>query len=303
MSPDTKGQLFALFAAMNWACALVLFKRSGEKIPPLALNLFKNVVALLLLAATLPFLAEDFDQVRDLPPRDMWLLLISGVLGIAVADSLIFYSLNYVGVGIMAIVECTYSPFIILFAVLMLGERLTLAHLIGGGLILTGVLICSKHPPPEGKTPRQVLWGVLLGTAGLASMGFGIVMIKPILERMPLVWATTLRLASGTLALAAYMAVVPAHRKTFAVFRPSKIWKFAVPASILGSYIAMIFWVGGFKYTASSSAAVLNQTATVFSMILATLVLKERLTARKLAAVTLALLGVMTVTLLGHLFE
>ena len=42
MSRDMLGQACALAAALLWAVALVLFKRSGEKIQPLALNLFRQ---------------------------------------------------------------------------------------------------------------------------------------------------------------------------------------------------------------------------------------------------------------------
>ena len=49
MSDAGIGQLCALLTAMVWASSMVLFKRSGETIPPLALNAFKNVVGLALL--------------------------------------------------------------------------------------------------------------------------------------------------------------------------------------------------------------------------------------------------------------
>lgn len=303
MSQDALGQCLALLAALNWACALVLFKRSGETIPPLALNLFKNVLAMVLLLGTLVAIGASLQELRAMSARDVWLLMLSGVLGVALADTLVFYSLNLIGVGIMAIVECSYSPFVIAFAFLMLGETLTAGHFIGAGVIICGVLICSKHPPPQGRTRGQIALGVLLGMAGLASMAYGIVMVKPILERYPLLWTTTIRMGAGTAALAGFMALMPHRKELFSVFRPSRAWKFAIPASVLGSYLAMIFWVGGFKYTNSSVAAMLNQTATVFSMILATVVLKERLTRRKVAAVVLALSGVMIVTLQGRLAE
>jgi drug/metabolite transporter (DMT)-like permease len=81
------------------------------------------------------------------------------------------------------------------------------------------------------------------------------------------------------------------------VFRPTHSWRYALPASILGTYLAMIFWVAGFKYTHASVAAVLNQTSVVFACVLAALFLKERFGPRQIAAIALALTGVVVITL------
>ena len=47
------GELFALGSAMVWALAVILFRRSGETLPPFELNLFKNLVGLVLLVPTI----------------------------------------------------------------------------------------------------------------------------------------------------------------------------------------------------------------------------------------------------------
>ncbi|MBU0617279.1 MAG: DMT family transporter, partial [Planctomycetes bacterium] len=106
MSTDLPGELFALLAALTWAFAMVLFKYSGERVTPLALNLFKNVVGVILLALTLlaaPLLpsllgGESLQQVLALPARQIWIMVLSGVIGIALGDTLFFYGLNMVGV-------------------------------------------------------------------------------------------------------------------------------------------------------------------------------------------------------------
>jgi hypothetical protein len=46
MTNHPLGQACALLTAIVWGYALVLFKLSGEHIPPLALNLFKSAVGL-----------------------------------------------------------------------------------------------------------------------------------------------------------------------------------------------------------------------------------------------------------------
>ena len=46
------GELLALLTALIWAAAVILLKRSGETIPPFALNLFRVTVSIVLLVPT-----------------------------------------------------------------------------------------------------------------------------------------------------------------------------------------------------------------------------------------------------------
>lgn len=296
MTNDSLGQILALSAAITWASALVLFKKCGERMPPLTLNLFKNTVGIVLLAATLPFTGDISATFAGFAVRDILILVLSGLLGIALADTVFFYGLNLVGVGIISIVDCLYSPFVILFAFLLLGEKLTMFHYVGGAMIVFGVLMTSKLQPPEGKTRAQLVAGILLGVLALALMAIGIVIAKPVLERFPLIWAVFIRMIVGTILLGAFAMALPSRHTVWAAFRPSGLWKISMPGAVLGAYLAMVFWVGGFKYTSASIAGILNQMSIIFAIVFASLFLKERFTRRKLLAVILAASGVILVT-------
>ncbi|HVP12717.1 MAG TPA: DMT family transporter [Phycisphaerae bacterium] len=296
------GETCAVLTALTWAFALVFFKRSGDRVQPLALNLFKNTVGLALLFLTLLVLwiaghgEEDIMARRD-AHHEIGILFLSGFIGIALADTIFFYALNLIGVGIVAIVDCLYSPLIILFSVLMLSEKLGRFQYIGAALVLCGVLVSSRLAPPRRRTRGQLILGITMGASSMAMMAFGIVLAKPVLEGYPLFWATTLRLLAGTLSLAVFGLCLPERKVLFSVFRPSRVWKSCLPGSILGAYASLVFWIAGFKYIEASIAGILNQTSTMFAIILATLMLKEEFTRRKLLAVSLALAGVIMVTL------
>lgn len=296
------GQACALATAFTWAFALVMFKRSGETIRPMPLNMFKNVIGLLLLLLTLAVMpGQQFGVPAGLSQMDVWILVFSGVVGIALADSIFLAALNMIGVGLTSIVDCMYSPSAILFACLLLGEVLTEFHYIGAAMIIVGVFVSSRHKPPEGRTRGQLVGGMALAALSVMMMAFGIVIAKPVLAACPLVWATAVRLGAGTVVLAALAAVSPRRREYLDAFRPAPSWKYAVPGSVLGTYVCLILWIAGFKYTYASVAAVLNQTSAAFALILATVILKERFTKRKLVSVILAMSGVIVVTQGGWL--
>jgi len=279
---------------VTWAAALVLFKRSGESVHPLSLSLFKNVCGIALLAVTLamPFIGEDLSYTFTMNPHDVILLMLSGIIGIALGDTILFYALNQIGVGLITIAECAYAPAVTLFAWLLLAEGLEAKHAVGGVLILAGLFLSSTHRPPPGRTRWQLIGGVALGMLAVTLTAIGIVFPKPILEETPLLTATMIRLLGGTVALAALLAISRRRRQWFSVFKPAANWRVTIPGSVLGTYLAMIFWIGGFKYTSAPVAAILNQTSTIFGLVFASLILKEAFTKRKFVSAALALSGV-----------
>lgn len=298
MSWQFIGEGCALGSAFVWALAVVLFKRSGEQVTPLALNLFKNTIAVVLLAVTLALMPGGCGGLLRANPAELAIMVLSGVLGIAIADTLIFRALNLCGVGILSIVDCAYAPLVIAAAVLIVGEPLTAGRIVGAGLIVLAVLLVSRHPPPPDRTPRQIVQGVLIGLGGLATMAVGITFAKLALEYndFPLIEATLVRMLAGTLFLAALAAASPRRATYFGVFRPARVWRFSVPGAVLGGYLSLILWMAGFKWADASIAAVLNQTTVFFSLALATLLLGEHFGRRKAAATALAVSGVLLAT-------
>lgn len=284
-----------MLCAVAWALALVLFKRSGERVSPIPLNLFKNAVGLVLFIVTLVVTRDGIGNLSEFCIEDIYILVLSGVLGIAVADTIMFFALNRIGVGIISVVDCSYSPLVILASFLILAEELTRYHYVGGGLILAGVLTASRVKPPFGRTRLQLVVGMAAGVLAIAMMALGIALAKLVLDHFPLVWATTIRLGSGTAVLAVWALASAERKRLWSVFKPSTVWKASLPASILGTYVSLWMWMAGFKYTYASVAALLNQTSVVFALIFAALILKESLGRRKLVAIALALGGAVVV--------
>lgn len=273
---------------------MILYKKSGEFVHPVALNTFKSTLATVLLIPTVYLGGEKL--FYDAPLRDYGLLLLSGVIGIAVADSMFFKSLNLLGAGLSAIVDCLYSPFIILLSVFFIGEHLGWLQIVGVLLIISAVLTVTTRKANGNISRHDLTWGAIWGASAMAVMAVGIVMIKPLLDRSPMLWATEIRLIGGCLGL--YLPLL-LHRRTksfFASLFKNNHWKVTLLGSFLGGYIAMVLWIGGMKYTQASTAAALNQSSNIFVFIFAAIFLKERITALRVAAILTAVFGVLLVT-------
>jgi drug/metabolite transporter (DMT)-like permease len=230
------------------------------------------------------------------PMSDYLLMLGAGVVGIALSDSLFFKSLNILGASRMAIVDCLYSPFIIILSVVFLGEELSWVQLLGVVAILGAVLTPVFEAEGESPLPRkQVIYGTVLGALALATMAMSLVAIKPILNVSPVVWSALYRMLGGVLGLAVYLLFHPGRRKILGTLRGPGL-KLSVAGSLVGSYLAMMLWLGGMKYTKASVAAALNQTTNVFLFILAAWLLKEAITRQRVVGIILGVGGAVLVT-------
>lgn len=288
------GEFYALLTAVLWAAAVIFLKRSGEDIPPFALNLFRIALSTVALAITM--LAGGQSLFLSMPLRDYLVLFASGIVAIAISDTLFLMALNRVGAGIMAIVDCLYSPFVIFFAFVMLREQLGLFQYGGMAMVILGVAMASRHKPPQGVTVGRIVEGVFLGVAAMATVAFGIVLAKPVIMRSPILWATTMRQVGALAAMVPAALVLPGRRALFSHFLPSRSWVHSVPATMLGSYLALIFWIAGMKYSLAGAAAILNQTSSVYILIFASIFLGEPFTVRKALATALAIAGIAMVT-------
>jgi len=288
------GETLSLLTAVAWAFAVILFKKSGETVHPVALNLYKNILAMILVLPTIPLFGETL--FRSIPTNEYLLLLASGALGIGVADTLFFKSLNLLGAGLVAIVDCLYSPFIIGLSLVWLGDSLTVWQVVGVIMIISAVMTATSKKG-SGKITRRNLWlGILFGVLAMATMAVGIVMIKPLLNRSPLLWVTEVRMVGGVMVLAVVLALHRKRRAIIGTIITTKGWRYTLSGSFVGAYLSMILWLAGMKYTYTSIAAAVSQTSNIFIFILAAVFLHEPINRQRMAGIILGVAGVLLVT-------
>ncbi len=280
------GQALAIGCAVSWALSVVLFKRAASGVTAQGMNLYKNVVALALLGATLAFLGRGFDLGRD--PWDWAALAVSGVVGIAVADSLYLAALRRMDAGLLAILECVYAPAVIGLSVWWLRETPSPLFLAGAALVIGGVALALGAGRRSAAAPLGAVAQALLA---VLCMAVAVTMAKPALNRGDLIEVTTVRLLAGTAALALFVGARRDRARHFAALRPGGAGRGLFAAAVVGTYVSMILWLGGLKYTDVHTAATLNQLTTVFTIGFARLGLGEPLTPLRLAGGAASLAG------------
>jgi drug/metabolite transporter (DMT)-like permease len=296
MPLDLLGKIMALLCAVVWAGAVIFFKLAGDKIKPLALNLYKTLLTVtilfpLILLAKIPLIPASV-------PGKYWLaIMASGILGIAISDTLFFACLNRIGAGMTAIVDALYAPFVMTATWLVLYQKPRLEQIGGALLVIAAVLTIAYRKSGSPLPTRLVISGIFFGAAAMAIMAVSIVLMQPVLRETSIFWVTELRMLAALAALLFMFAWQKDRRQMLAPLWQKGSRHYAFWGALLGNLISMTLWIGAFKFTAVNSAAVLNQTNTVFVVVLASVFLKEKFTRRRLLAIILAVAGSLLVLL------
>ena len=289
------GEVFALSSALGWALAVILMRRVGETLPAFELNLFKNSLGALLLIPTI--LLFSGPGLPDYSMFEFSVVFASGVIGIAIADTWYLRALNLMGAGRTAIVSSLFSPFVIFLSTILLGERMVPWQWFGIFLVMSGVLTVTWRVNHSAIDAGNIRKGAIFGVAAMFMMALGIVMVKEILEVRPLLWTMELRLVGGIVGMLAFMLVQGQWQSVKKNFQKPQPWPGIIGASFLAAYLALILWSAGYKLIDASVASILNETNVVFILLLAWLMLGEKITRRKLAGIGLTVAGVLIMVL------
>lgn len=284
--PSLLGDAMALGCAAVWAAAVLLL-RSMRGVPAVSLNLFKSALASALVVLTSLALGHRWEVHHR--PADLAALALSGVLGLAVADTLFLAGLARVDASVAAVADCIYSPTVIALATVFLGEVPAPGLIYGAPLVvlgLTAVAWSGRGATVVDRRGFALLSGVMTAT--------GVVIARPALARADLFEATAIRLLAGSAALLVASALRGRAREALSLMRPQRLWWRAVPTAVLATYVSMLLWLGGMKYGTASRAALLTQTGTLW-LLFASRLSGEAVTPRRAVGALVALVGVAVV--------
>jgi drug/metabolite transporter (DMT)-like permease len=280
---------------MVWALAVVLFRRSGESMPPCELNLSKNILAASLMLPTI--VLWHGLALPQFTAQEVLVLLVSGLLGIALGDTLYFRALNLLGAGRTGIVSSLLSPFVIVLSALFLGERLAPWQWAGFVLVMAGILLVTWRRQRREVDSEDLRRGVLLGVAAIMAMAVGVVMVKGILETRPFMWVAQARLLGGLAGMLLLVTLRGHWGRVMHTYRQPHRWGITLWAGGLGGYFSMMLWLAGYKLISASEASIYNEAQGAFIVLFAWLILGEPIGLRKLAGLGLTLAGVLVMLL------
>ena len=261
------GVLAALAGALCWTLASSLWRRLPTALSASQLNLLKNGLALVFL---LPLLGRSGVAALGQEPRALLLLAASGVLGIAVGDSLFFAALRRIGTRRTLTLDAGGPAVTALLGMAALSERPSPLQWLGIALITAALWLVAGRDA-EGARSRDWGLGVALALGALACGSGGAVLARAALRSGAIapLDAAALRLLAAALVL---LPLLPSLLHRPQVPRPvGRRWPLGVLATLLGTTAGIALQQTALLHLPGALAVALLATAPVMALPLASL--------------------------------
>lgn len=286
------GPAAALGAAGLWAAAVILFRRPIEQHGARTINLAKCVLATVLQGATVLAVGQAGAWL-EAPSSALWLLVGSGIVGLTFGDTALFAAVGRIGAHRTLLLQTLSPIFTALIAFGWQGELPGLQQTAGALLILAGVAIVIG-PPHRARTAMAAgaAAGIALGVLAALGQAAGIVLAKEAMEVVPSMPASVVRLAAASIGLVVLALFAGRTARVRGLLGDRAALGRVVPATFLGTYLAMFLFMAGIALAPAAVAAVLLATSPVFSLFLEAIVERKPITLSGASGTLLAVAGV-----------
>ncbi len=285
------GTVYALSAALCWAGSSTILKSLTTKIGTLSLNTLRVCATSLLLLAVI-LLSGRGTELVNTPLMPLVYLIISGVIGIAIGNTIYIKSLSYLNVSqAFPIALCFNAVFIMLLAVLLLGESFTGVTGLGTFFVLLGVYLLTSTRMTNSTPGRIRGKGILLALIAGVTWAIAAVPLKlGALEMDPLV-AGAIRVSSGAITLLPF-ALSQRKRGALQLRKyGSRNLALALTSGSLDYGVGMVFFITAIQLIGAGKTVVLSSVSPLFLLPFSVFILKERLTRLTLIGILIGVTG------------
>ena len=174
----------ATSAALCWAVASLISADVTRKIGGLAFNRLRLFfVTLMLISYT--FYLDTWSTINQ---DFLFTILLSGIIGIFLGDTLLFIALQKIGPRRNNILFSLAAPFTVILNIFFLNEIMSLINLIGCMIVFFGVIVAITYGNSRDKNHKWELvegnlyLGVIFGIGAALCQAIGLIMMKPVLS-------------------------------------------------------------------------------------------------------------------------
>ncbi|BCQ35892.1 MULTISPECIES: DMT family transporter [Erwinia] len=260
--------LFPLLAVLIWSINAIVSKMSAAAIDPAAISFYRWLLALLILA---PFALPGVWRNRQQIKQSWWKLLVLGLLGMVLYQSLAYYAAHSVSALFMGILNALIPLLTVLFSVVIIRLAPTQGILLGSLLSFSGLVWLVSEGNPAQLLSHGLGKGEIMMFAASASYALYGVLTKRWAIPLPNWQSLWMQIFFGVLLLTPNFLRAPdvslnTHNIPLILFA-------AIPASIVAPFL----WVQGVMRMGASTASIFMNLAPIFTAIIAVTFLNESL--------------------------
>lgn len=285
------GELAGLLSAAGWAATSLLIRSQTARLSAITINLLRCGTAGLLAVLAAVLLRSDA-LLAGVPLLALLLLLASVALAPGLGDTLYFESLRLVGVARAMALSGTNPLFAAAFAVLLLGEQVSLLMLAGILLVVLGVYFLTTRVQHD--KPRDARRGVALALAAAALWAGGTIAVAPALREVDIFVANAIRLPATAIAIGLY-GWRSGRLTPIADLQPRPLLTIAAAGAI--GVCSTLLYLTAVQQAGAARTAALTSTSPLFGAPIALLLFREQLTLRLLLGTVLSIAGVALVVI------
>ena len=294
------GAVYALTAALVWAGSSAILKSLTTRIDTLSLNMLRLSVASLLLLAVI-FLSGRGTEFINTPLMPLVYLIISGVIALAIGDTIFIKSLSYINVSqALPIAQCSNPVFTMFLAALLLGESFTWVTGLGAFFVLLGIYLITSTRMTLGtnSAPRRISGkGIMLALIAGAAWSIAAVTLKLGVTDMDPLVAAAIRMSSATIVLLPF--ALSQRKKGALQLRKygSRSLALALTSGLIDYGVGMVFFIIAIQLIGAGKTVVLAATSPLFLLPFSVFILKEKLTRLTLIGIFAGIAGICLVTI------
>jgi drug/metabolite transporter (DMT)-like permease len=284
-SLETVAYAWSLSAVTAWGANAVLLKFLTGVLPLQALNGVRMAVAAVVLLAITAYVRRKTSFLPKLQPREWALVALVGFVGTTVYQTLFSSGIKLSSASFSALVSSTNPIWIGLIGIFF-GVKLNRNQILGAGIGILGVTLLTKESLSLGVN----LLGVTLLIGSQIVWALYTLSSKPLMIRLEPLEFTGFTFALGSFPYLLYSVPVLFSPQVSGI--PTPYWLGAALSAFLAQVLGFIGWFTGAKILGAARVAMMLNITPVVGVLLAALLLHERLTLLEGVAAVIILAGV-----------
>lgn len=260
--------MFPLLAVLIWSINAIVSKMSASAIDPAAISFYRWLFALLVLA---PFVLPGVWRCRQQIAQVWWKLLILGLLGMVLYQSLAYYAAHSVSALFMGILNALIPLLTVLLSIVILRLAPTMGILLGSILSFAGLVWLVSQGNPSQLLTHGLGKGELMMFAASTSYALYGVLTRRWAIALPNWQSLWVQILFGVLLLTPGFLMAPDVSLTMQNI-PLVLFA-AIPASVIAPFL----WIQGVMRMGASTASIFMNLVPIFTAIIAVSFLHETL--------------------------